>query len=190
MEISFEQVTIPAKPFADVLTAFNHEEKLKLFKFPSHVMIQQDDKHIFITLLDGTFPDTSRLTDVPESIEIKVKSKDLLTAIERALIFAKEDKAKKSSVIRFQQAGEKLRVFSFNKDGEIDSEIAIVSQNTPLDVLFGINGTYLAEAIKAHGTDEIILKLVNNAQRPVYIQSEEVGLIQLIVPIKIANGGA
>lgn len=183
--IQFGEITVPAKAFASVLDEFNPEEKLNMVSIGSHVKLAQDERVVYILLLDGKYPDTSPLVQIdPKSNQLTIESKAFLEAIDRAMLFAKQDTKKDVSTVQIEQVDEGLRVFSKNEEGEIDSVIPIKSQTAKLEFKCAYQGGFLQDAIRSHGQKEVTLNLIGN-DRPMYITSETPGVIQLVLPIRV-----
>lgn len=183
--IQFGEITVPAKAFTSILDEFNDDEKLNMVSLKSYVKLSQDERIVYIQLLDGNYPDTTNLVKIdPNSNKITIESKAFLDAIDRALLFAKQDQKKNVSIVQMEQVDEGLRVFSKNSEGEIDTVIAIKSQSAKLEGKLAYQGAFLQDAIRAHGQKEVTLNVIDN-NRPMYITSETAGVTQLVLPIRV-----
>lgn len=181
--IQFGEIIVPAKAFASVLDEFNPDEKLNMVSIGSHVKLIQDERVVYILLLDGKYPDVSRLIQIdPKSIEIKVESKVFLDAIDRALLFAKDGTKNNHSIVQIESVENGLRVFSENDEGKIDSIIPVQSSSENIEVNRAYQGPYLQDAIRAFGQKEVTLLIAPTGY--MFIKSDVPGL-QLVLPIKI-----
>lgn len=183
--INFDEITIPAKAFVSALENFDAAEKLKLVSIGNDVKLVQDERVIYIKLLDGKYPDTSKLTVISDSsVKIKVDSKALVSAIDRALLFSKTEAKKTTKVIQVQQVDNTLQVFSKNEEGAIDTSIQILEQSASFDGSRAFQGGFFLDAIKAHNQKNVVLH-IDAPKRPLFVTSEAQGVIQLVLPIQV-----
>lgn len=181
-DIEFSEITIPAKKFASVLEVFNDDDKIKLIPLGNYVKLIQEEKEVFIRLLDGKYPDTSGLVNIPESsCRLNVNAKEFVSAIDSAIPFAKDDKG--TLIVQLEISNEGIKIFSVAEDGSIMSNVPVLERKGDFEGKVAVNAKYTIEAIKAHNT-EIVTFVIESAAKPLYIQSSEKGNTQLIMPIR------
>jgi DNA polymerase III subunit beta len=184
--INFNNVTVPTKAFATVLDTMDKDEKIRFMHIGNYVKLVQGDHEVYIKLLDGNYPDVEKICSLPATHkQVRVKTREILTAIDRAMLFAKNDSKKTSKIIRASFENNSMKIFSQNEQGSIDTSIQCisVSEGIPTEV-YAYQGGFLTDAIKAHHSDEVILNIGTNAQA-LFITSDKEGVIQLVLPIKI-----
>lgn len=183
--IVFNEVTIPAKQFTSILETFNDEEKVKLVPFGNHVKLIQEERIVYIRLLESNFPDTSRLININHDkvTKIKINAKQLNEAIDRALPFAKNDK-KRAPIVQLEITENGVRIFSAAEEGSMDSIVPIIEQHgAGITEKIALNAIFTTDAIKSHNCKEVTVVLEDKA-KPVYILGELEGSTQLILPIR------
>lgn len=183
--IKIDNITIPSKPFASVLETFNDEGKVILLPLENYVKLVQEDKIAYIRLLDGIFPDTTKLVNVGDTTStshLKINSKELINAIDRAIPFAKNDKGR--PIVHLEMIENEIKIFSNAEDGSMTSNISLVESNgiiIPEKIV--LNAKYMIDAIKSHNSKEVTL-VIESKGKPVYIISEDLSNIQLVLPVK------
>lgn len=181
--IEISELLIPAVKFASVLEVFDDEEKIKLIPFGNYVKLVQDDKEVFILLIDGKYPDTSKLVGIKESSAfLNVSSKELIDAIDRAIPFAKDDNGR--PIVQFDISDSELKIFSAAEEGSIVSTVSIVNSKGNFTGKIAVNAKYTMDAVKSHNTKTVSLVL-EAAGKPLYILSEDKGNTQLIMPVQV-----
>ncbi len=181
--ITLPELNIPAKRFSKVLDVFGDDEKIELTPFGSHVQLKQEEKTIFIRLIDGNYPDTTQLANILDTnTSIKIISKDFYNAIDRAVPFAKDEKGK--PIITMQLLEDKIKVFSAAEDGSMESAVPFEFINKgEFSSSISFNALFLLDAIRAHSQEYITLSL-EGAMRPAFILSNDKSNVQLVVPVR------
>ncbi|QDP38769.1 DNA polymerase III subunit beta [Radiobacillus deserti] len=141
-------------------------------------------QHVFFLsrLLDGNYPETSRL--IPEQSKTIVYSptKELLQAIDRASLLAKESR---NNVVRFQtKDGNQVEISSNSPEvGKVEEEITAKSiEGEELKISF--SAKYMMDALKAIDSDQVKIEFTG-AMRPFIIRPmDNDQILQLILPVR------
>ncbi len=181
--IKIDNITIPSKPFTSVLETFNDDGKVKLIPLGNYVKLEQEDKKVFIRLLDGQFPDTSKLVNVVDTAShLKFNSKELINAIDRAIPFAKNDKGR--PVVQLEMIENGIKIFSSAEDGSMTSNLSIIETNgVTIPEKIVLNAKFMIDSIKSHNSKEVTL-VIESKGKPVYVLSEDKSNTQLVLPIR------
>ncbi|WHY86358.1 DNA polymerase III subunit beta [Neobacillus novalis] len=141
-------------------------------------------KHLlfFSRLLEGNYPDTSRLIPSESKTEITVNTKEFLHAIDRASLLAREGR---NNVVKFSTIADKVIEVSSNTPevGKVVEEIQSQSiEGEELKISF--SAKYMMDALKAlEGTD--IKVSFTGAMRPFVIRPlHDETILQLILPVR------
>jgi DNA polymerase-3 subunit beta len=136
-------------------------------------------------ILDGTYPDTSKLIPQTFQTEMVLSTKELADAIDRAYLLSREDK---TNIVKM--------VMSEDKTIEISSssaEIGKFTEQLSLHKITGdllrisFNSKYMLDALKAIDSDFIQLGFTG-AMQPIIIKPEEAtNILQLILPYRTTN---
>ena len=173
-------ITSPAKSLQEVYKSISGEKSVVISVDNKKVQFLIDNTIIQTRLIDGAYPETSRLIPSSFSYELRIDSHELLSAIDRAS-FIKNDGV---YIIRFR-LDEQECVLTSNS-AEVGSSIEVLSNaaftGTHLEI--SCNGRYVFEALKALKQGEIVIRLCGE-MKPFTIQSaDEESVTMLVVPLR------
>ena len=146
------------------------------------VLFKADNVLFFSRLLEGNYPDTSRL--IPESYKtnVTINGKSLLQAIDRASLLAREDR---NNVVRFETLeGNAIEISSNSPEiGKVEEQIQVESlEGETLKISF--SAKYMMEALKAIDGQDVIIQFTG-AMRPFILRSvHDDAILQLILPVR------
>jgi DNA polymerase-3 subunit beta len=136
-------------------------------------------------ILDGTYPDTSKLIPQTFQTEMIVNAKLLTDAIDRAYLLSREDK---TNIVKMIMKEDKTIEISSSS-----SELGKVTENIETTFISGellrisFNSKYMLDALKVLDSDFIRLGFTG-AMSPIIIQPEDgINLLQLILPYRTTN---
>ena len=158
----------------EILIHLNH--KTILFEY-GNILFQS-------RLLEGNFPETSRLIPVDFPIIIKFKADDLSVAIERASLLSFKDSL--NSIVKLYLKPDNVVEITSNSPeiGKVVEEIYPVEKaiGTPLKIAF--SSKYFLDALKTFNSEEIYVKFTGEIRPFVIEGNDDIGLIQLILPVR------
>ena len=146
------------------------------------VLFKANNMLFFSRLLEGNYPDTSRL--IPESYQTNVTldGKSLLQAIDRASLLAREDR---NNVVRFETLEDNTIEISSNSPeiGKVQEQIQVQAlEGEALKISF--SAKYMMEALKAIDGQDVIIQFTG-AMRPFILRSiHDDAILQLILPVR------
>ena len=141
-------------------------------------------KHLlfFSRLLEGNYPDTSRLIPTESKTDVVLQTKEFLQAIDRASLLAREGR---NNVVKLSTIGDNLIEISSNTPevGKVVEEIKGLSiEGEELKISF--SAKYMMDALKALEGTEIKISFTG-AMRPFIIQPiNDESILQLILPVR------
>ncbi len=141
-------------------------------------------KHLlfFSRLLEGNYPDTTRLIPSESKTEVTVNTKEFLQSIDRASLLAREGR---NNVVKFSTIEEKVIEVSSNTPeiGKVVEELqaqAIAGE----ELKISFSAKYVMDALKALEGQEIKISFTG-AMRPFIIQPlNDDSILQLILPVR------
>lgn len=146
------------------------------------VLFKADNMLFFSRLLEGNYPDTSRL--IPENYQtnVTINGKSLLQAIDRASLLAREDR---NNVVRFETLEDSVIQISSNSPeiGKVQEQIQVESlEGETLKISF--SAKYMMEALKAIDGQDVIIQFTG-PMRPFILRSvHDDAILQLILPVR------
>lgn len=141
-------------------------------------------KHLlfFSRLLEGNYPDTTRLIPSESKTEVTVNTKEFLQSIDRASLLAREGR---NNVVKFSTIEEKVIEVSSNTPeiGKVVEELQAQSI-TGEELKISFSAKYVMDALKALEGQEIKISFTG-AMRPFIIQPlNDDSILQLILPVR------
>lgn len=146
------------------------------------VLFKTDNMLFFSRLLEGNYPDTSRLIPEDYKTDLTINGKSLLQAIDRASLLARDDR---NNVVRFETLGGKTVEISSNSPeiGKVQEQIEVTDlQGEELKISF--SAKYMMEALKAIDSQDVVIQFTG-AMRPFILKSAlDDSILQLILPVR------
>ncbi|SDM87071.1 DNA polymerase III subunit beta [Limosilactobacillus mucosae] len=140
--------------------------------------------HFYSRLLEGNYPETSRLIPESSDTRLEITASDLLASIERASLLSHESR---NNVIKLSVNPENkiATVSGTSADvGNVEEEInADQIVGNPLEISF--NPDYMRDALKSFGQTKILISFTT-ALRPFTLvpTEEKANFVQLITPVR------
>ncbi|KSU88002.1 MULTISPECIES: DNA polymerase III subunit beta [Priestia] len=176
-------VVIPGKSlneFSKILDDSN--ELVDIVMTENQVLFKTKHLLFFSRLLDGNYPDTSRLIPADSKTDVVLNVKEFLQSIDRASLLAREGR---NNVVKLSTLPDGIIEISSNSPeiGKVIEEVqseSIVGE----DLKISFSAKYMLDALKAlEGTD---IKInFTGAMRPFVIRTlENDSMLQLILPVR------
>ena len=175
-------IIIPTKNLMELLKLLNDDdENIELHIFNNKVIFKFDNIIMMSRLINGTYPDTSKL--IPDTFELtmKVNLRDFFDSIDRASLLTNEaDK----NTIKLESNGNSILVSSnIPEIGNVEERLD-VEKNKEEEIKIAFSSKYMMDALRTLECDEIEL-LFNGDIKPIILKNPESDdLIQLILPIR------
>jgi len=135
-------------------------------------------------LLDGNFPETSRLIPVEFPIVIKFNKNDLFVAIDRAALLSSRETS--ASIVKLYLRNDNGVEITSNSPeiGKVVEEVQPVEKPIGVPIRIAFSSKYFMDALKTFNSDQVYVKFTGEI-RPFVIEGEmDPGLIQLILPVR------
>ncbi len=158
----------------EVLIHLNH--KSILFEY-GNILFQS-------RLLDGNFPETSRLIPVEFPIVIKFNKNDLFVAIDRAALLSSRETS--ASIVKLYLRNDNGVEITSNSPeiGKVVEEVQPVEKPIGVPIRIAFSSKYFLDALKTFNSDQVYVKFTGEI-RPFVIEGElDPGLVQLILPVR------
>ena len=176
-------VVIPGKSLNELNKILGEStEPVQIVITNQQVLFKTENVLFFSRLLEGNYPDTSRLIPDDFKTNITINGKSLLQAIDRASLLAREDR---NNVVRFETLDENIVEISSNSPeiGKVEEQIQVESlEGENLKISF--SAKYMMEALKAIDVQDVVIQFAG-AMRPFIIRSvHDDTILQLILPVR------
>ncbi|MDN4071421.1 DNA polymerase III subunit beta [Fictibacillus terranigra] len=182
-ELSFQNVVIPGKSLNELSKIVEESSELvQIVVTDNQVLFKTKNTLFFSRLLDGNYPDTSKLLPSESKTTLGLSTKEFLQAIDRASLLAREGR---NNVVKLATLDNQTVEISSNSP-----EIGKVYENVITESMEGeelkisFNAKYMIDALKAMDCTEIKV-LFTGAMRPFLITPVENETVkQLILPVR------
>jgi DNA polymerase-3 subunit beta len=139
----------------------------------------------FTRLLDGQYPDTSKIIPQQFKSELTVDTKSFIDAIDRAYLLSREEK---TNIVRLQTLPDgTLEIASSLSDlGKMTEQIEIIKfEGEQLKISF--NSKYMLDALKTIESEQLLIGFTG-AMSPIIVKPlNDVNLLHLILPYRTTN---
>lgn len=181
--IEFSSIVVPGKSLNELYKILDDtEETVDISITNNQIVFRTQHLYFLSRVLDGTYPETSRLIPDQSKTVLYINTKELLNTIDRASLLAKEDR---NNVVRLTTKENKLIEITSNSPevGRVAEEIAVQSiEGEELKISF--SSKYMLDALKAIEHDEVKISFTG-AMRPFIIRPvNNDQILQLILPVR------
>ena len=185
-------ITVPQKALRELDKALDGINDSISFYFSVNKLLVKFKNVLFQTrLLDGNYPDTSKLIPSHFPIVVKFNKDELLEAVERVSLLSPRDKQSDReitySIIKMTIGKDHSIVISTNNASVGDAYEELIPTETQISspLIIGFSSRYLVEALSSFDSAEVALNF-SEGVRPFVIDGEkDAHLIQLILPVRM-----
>ena len=185
-------ITIPNKSLDELSRAMDtYNDKVSLYFATNKLLVKFKNVLFQTRLLDGNYPDTSRIIPPAFPIVIKFNKNELLDAVERVSLLSPREKMSTNelsySIIKLTVSEDRNIILSTTNASVGDAQEELVpldvQMNAPITI--GFSSRYLVEALRSFESSEISLNC-SEGIRPFVIRGEkDPNLTQLILPVRM-----
>jgi DNA polymerase III subunit beta len=176
-------VVIPGKSLIELNKILaDNSELIDIVITENQVLFKATHLLFFSRLLEGNYPDTSRLIPNESKTDIVLQTKEFLHAIDRASLLAREGR---NNVVKFSAIEDGSIEISSNTPevGKVVEEIKSQSVSGE-ELKISFSAKYMMDALKALEGTEIKISFTG-AMRPFIIQPmNDATILQLILPVR------
>lgn len=175
-------IIIPGKNLIEFSKIIDDREgEVKLHIFNNKVLFEENDLLFQSRLINGNYPNTSKLIPEDSILTIKAKLSQLYNVIGQASILTTD---KEKNIVSLSTNGKLLTVKSVsNEKGKAEMKMNIEKNNNE-DITIAFSAKYMMEALNALNTEEIEMSFVGEVKPITIKNTNDDGLIQLVVPIR------
>ncbi|MFA5602317.1 MAG: DNA polymerase III subunit beta [Bacilli bacterium] len=175
-------IIVPGKNLLELFKILDEEDNnIEIHIFNNKILFKFDNILFQTRLLNGTYPDTSKLIPEKFSIEIICNTEEFYNVIDRAsLLMNDRDK----NIVKLETKDNMIIISSNAPEiGKVEERLDI-NKKEKNNIKISFSARYMMEAIKSIKSEQIKI-LLNGEIKPIIIKSlDDNNLIQLILPIK------
>jgi len=178
---SGQQVIVPRKGVLELQRILGHEEQiLEVAIGVNHIRLQIGDIRFTSKLIDGRFPEYSRVIPTDPPRVVTAVREDLRQALQRAAILSNE----KYRGIRFAVKPNLLTIQSHNPEQEeAEEEVEVSYEGDELEIGFNVN--YLMDALAAVEGPEVQVCLTDGNSSCLIRSAADVGARFVVMPMRL-----
>ena len=182
-QLNFNSVVIPGKSLVELNKIIDeNDETTSISVTENQILFQTKNLYFLSRLLDGNYPETSRLIPDQSKTTILTKTKELLNAIDRASLLARENK---NNVVKLEtKSDNRLEISGHTPEvGQVIEEVNSESVEGE-DLKISFSAKYMLDALKIIESDNVKIEFTG-AMRPFIIKPEnDEDILQLILPVR------
>ncbi|MFX3622542.1 MAG: DNA polymerase III subunit beta [Ectobacillus sp.] len=176
-------VVIPGKSLNELSKILDESEETVDIVITDYQVLFRTKHLLFLSrLLEGNYPDTSRLIPVDSKTDIFINTKEFLQAIDRASLLARDGR---NNVVKLSTLDDNMIEISSNSPevGKVTEEVQ-AEQIEGEELKISFSAKYMMDALKALDSTEIKISFTG-AMRPFLIRTNnDESIIQLILPVR------
>jgi len=179
-EVKLESI-IPAKTIKELSRLLDHsEEELEIIITDNQILFSFSGIIMISRLIEGQFPNYKYVIPNKSSIQAKADKENLLRAIKRAALLARQD----ANIIKLNFAQDELVITANAPEvGQAFERVGISLSGDETEIAF--NANYLIDALKAVDNEEVTLEL-SGPLAPGVVKSQSGDYICVIMPVRSA----
>jgi DNA polymerase-3 subunit beta len=178
-------VIIPSKSLEELVRILeDNQQDLELHFSPSNILFKYDNTKFLSRLLEGNYPETSKLIPLEFPTEVVFNKEQLLIAIERASLLTIRDG--QNAIVKCEiREDDVIEISSSSPEiGRVLEEVYPVEGVTGNPLKIAFSSKFLTDAIKTLNSSEIKIGFTGEI-RPFVITGEyDPDTLQLILPVK------
>ena len=175
-------VIIPTKNLLELTKMLKEDdEKLEMHIFNNKVIFVFDNIVMLSRLINGSYPDTSKLIPTVFNMRMTCNFIDFYNSIDRASLLTNESD---KNTIKLKSNGTKVLISSnIPEIGNVEETLDVEKNNTE-DIKIAFSSKYMLDALKSLDSEKVEL-LFNGEVKPIIVKNPDSDdLIQLILPIR------
>ena len=174
---------VPGKTLNEVVKILQPEDNnIEICKSKNQILFDLGNCRIVSRLLEGEYMNYRSIIPKEYETKIKVKTKELLSSIERATLVSIEEK---KYPVKFKISDEKLIISSNTELGNVREEINVDLTGERIEI--GFNPRFFIDALKAVEDDEVNINFTTPLGPCTVTPLEGEEYSYLIVPVRIKS---
>ena len=175
---------VPASGLKEVEKILTDTDEDASFTYGSrHILFQVGNATLVCRLLDGDFLDWRKVVPTDCPIKLTANVSDLASSIERVGLIVSE---KYKSPVRCIFGNQELQLRTATTIGAAEDKCSIAGDGKDLEI--GFNVRYVADALRAVPSEEVVLELTNGLSPIVLTPAEDkYDFAYMVLPVRIKN---
>lgn len=174
-------VILPKKGIYEIKKITDEGDGILKFGFVDNsAVIKKGDTTLIMRLVDGEFPDYTRVIPSANELIVKSQREALIHAVRRMAILSSE----KFKGIMLEIDSNGVKISSSNPElGDAMEELDVQYTGAPFSVRF--NARYLLDVLMICEGEEVLMKFKNELSPSIVTPAQEDGLLAVIMPMRL-----
>ena len=175
-------IVIPCKNILELMKILKEDEDmLHIHIFQNRVLFKFDNVLLQSRLLNGTYPDTSKLIPTEYTLKIEAPLMQLYNVVDRASLLSND---KEKNVIKLVTDKNIMTISSNSPEiGRVEEKLSI-EKLVDSDISIAFSSKYMMDALRALKCEKVII-LFSSEVKPIILKNpENDNITQLILPIR------
>lgn len=170
---------IPGKTLNELFRIIGSNEQIEVTVTKNQILFVTGNVWLISRLIEGSFPKYKQVIPQNHILKVRLKTKELLDAAERASLLARE----KSPVIKLNISENKLIISAHSEAGRVHEELDVYQEGETLQIAF--NAHYLGDVLKVIGSEEIIIELTGPLSPGIIKPAGDKEYLSLLLPVRL-----
>jgi len=178
-------IIIPGKSLDELLKVLeNNNDIIELHFDHSKILFKYGNLLFQSRLLEGNYPETSKLVPTEFPIVIKFNKENLSTAIERASLLSSRDG--NNSIVKLKLKSDNIVEITSNSPeiGKVLEEVYPVDEIVGTTIKIAFSSKYILEALKIFNSSEVSINFTGEIRPFIIKGAYDEDMIQLILPVR------
>ncbi|QTU82955.1 DNA polymerase III subunit beta [Carnobacteriaceae bacterium zg-C25] len=178
---------IPAKSLSELTKIISDDDQLTMVLSENKVLFISENLYFYSRLLEGNYPDVTRLLSQEMTTHITIDANAFLHAVERVSILSTE--GKNDIVTLDSTASENIKLYTESSEIGYVEDVLLPTAFKGNGLKIAFNPNYMKDALRVLSGHDVIIGLMDEG-RPFTLKASDDELnqfIQLITPIRTRN---
>jgi len=184
-EFNRMKIIIPNKSLDELEKILeDKDDEVQIYLISNKALIIYGEVAFITRLIEGNFPDTSKLFANDKLVSLQLKKQELISSVERVSLLTMMDN---TNTIKVQIGPNKSTqlISTSTEIGKVVEEIAPLNVPEKGDFQTAFSAKYFLEAIKAFESSVLAIEFAGEVKPFVIKSDSEQDLVQLILPVRI-----
>lgn len=183
-ETDFPGVILPRRSVVEIARMCDEENEVRVSVSSTLLRLNFGSTELKTKLIDGTFPDYSRVVPLGNDKQVECDRKELESAVGRVQAVAEE----RGYALKFEASDGTLRLSVRDEAFGSAAEEVMGCEYYEEPVALGLNSKYLMEVL-GRIADDVVVISVGDDKAPVLIRGKDaVESLFVVMPMRLANG--
>lgn len=173
--------TIQNKNLNDLLKLIPNDIELNIRYSDKEIIFDFDGILYKTRLLEGTYPDTSRLLTFGYDSKCEINRQELINAIDRVSIFRNEDIDYSVVIMNFKNNEIEITC----ADKEVGNAKEVLECVNEKEIKIACGSEYIIDALNVFTTENVNINISDELKPFTITSDDEINIVELLLPVKI-----